>query len=173
MIQSLRKFIKAHSMEEIKKKLFDLNCNSAYSNFLYECLGTDLNIPFHELTSLLEDSVSSSKEIFALVERIKNTAEATEEFVKSPLANYLNSIIPNAVGIVSKQDISAYEALIKKIESLKTQYYEQEDADMKEEIKERLIKLKNIAMVEERKLQLSASPARNVVGVDPYEVFPS
>lgn len=90
MILSMRKYVRTTPTEVIKTALFQLNTNSAYSNYLSAVLGTELNIPFDELLPLLEDSVASTKEIFAVLDLAEKEQISIEDICTSPMISSLN-----------------------------------------------------------------------------------
>lgn len=84
MILSMRKYARTTKTEDIKKELFMLNTNSNYANFLHSVLGIELEIPFNSLMDLLEDSVASTKQVFAAKESMKAAELSINDVMNSP-----------------------------------------------------------------------------------------
>lgn len=173
MIQSLRKYVKTHTMDEIKAVLFDLNSNSAYSVFLNECLGTDLQIPFEDLMTLLEDSTTASKEIFSLVQQIKNTAPNDESFLDSPLCKLINNFIPGSI-VKAGQMSAKYKELLKALQEAKQKYIEETNGYTKAEYKAVYRHIKDQLDVIEASTKASdfTGGSNPYLEVDRYEVIP-
>jgi hypothetical protein len=84
MILSMRKYARQTKTEDIKKELFMLNTNSNYANFLHNVLGIELEVPFNSLMDLLEDSVASTKQVFAAKDSMKATQLSINDVMNSP-----------------------------------------------------------------------------------------
>lgn len=173
MIQSLRKYVKTHTMDEIKQVLFDLNSNSAYAHFLKECLGTDLQIPFDELMPLLEDSTTASKEIFSLVQQIKDTKPSDETFLKSPLCALINSISPNTIQAAGASN-EEYKKLLKLLQKEQVEFREAAtDHNKQYHLNQYLILKAQVDKMEEQmgpaNFKAGSNPYKDV---DRYEVIP-
>lgn len=173
MIQSLRKYVKTHTMDEIKQVLFDLNSNSAYAHFLKECLGTDLQIPFDELMPLLEDSTTASKEIFSLVQQIKDTKPSDETFLKSPLCALINSIAPNTIQAAGTSN-DEYKKLLKQLREAQLAFQESETDGTKQFHMDKYLILKDkVAEMEQYMGPANFKAGNNPYkDVDRYEVIP-
>lgn len=118
MILHLRKYIKTHTFEEIKGTLLQLNTNSSYSQFLEDVLGNNLDLPFTEQQSLLEDNVAAAKEILSLVEEVKKPPVELDKFLVSPFVQRVNDLCGEPVCVKAREYPERYVKLVAEMRQL-------------------------------------------------------
>jgi hypothetical protein len=142
MILSMRKFARTTKTEDIKKELFMLNTNSNYANFLHSVLGIELEVPFNSLMDLLEDSVASTKQVFAAKESMKAAELSINDVMNSP---FVKLALASGIHIHYSSGDEKYRKQITRLdfsisdqEQLIEDFLEEHGQDLSDEDKEQL-----------------------------------
>lgn len=132
MILSLRRYAREHSFEQVKEQLFLLNTNSNYLGFVSDVfLG---NMPYPpDLMDLLEDSVSSVKDVFVLLDTHLKEHISEDSFMQSPLGVSLQAkgIPINCNNAIEKLKVTLMrkQSQYKNLSSEFSDFIEEKDVD--------------------------------------------